>query len=397
MVRQEQNGYAYWLGSLPGIGDKTIARLLEACKSPEGVYKASWEKLGRILSGRQLESLREVKRIWRLKEEYEELKKKGLCFAWLGSREYPERLRNIPDTPFALFYKGRLPENEKLSVAIIGARDCSQYGSYVAKELGQYLGEQGVQVISGMARGIDGIGQQAALKAGGASFGVLGCGADICYPESNRALYEELIRRGGVLSAYPPGTLPVSRNFPPRNRIVSGLADAVVVIEARSKSGTLITVDMALEQGKEVYVVPGRVTDRLSDGCNRLLKQGAGIFLSPRDFVEELRELSGRQKGERTLKTCRNKTGRKQEVEMAEMAGKIEAAEKAAAEISLLTDKMQSVYRLLDFSPQSIDEIRVRLPEKLSSAEVSIILMRLCMAGDALQVSPGQFCVRRKA
>lgn len=406
---QEQNDYAYWLSSVPDIGDRTIDKLLEACKSPKGVYETAKEKLGRIVTGRQLESLREAKRTWRLTEEYEELKRKGLSLVWRGSREYPEKLRNIPDAPFALFYKGSLPENERLSVAIVGARDCSQYGGYVARELGRYLGEQGIQVISGMARGIDGISQQAALEAGGFSFGVLGCGADICYPKANRALYEALINGGGVLSAYPPGTPPVSRNFPPRNRIVSGLADAVVVIEARSKSGTLITVDMALEQGKEVYVVPGRVTDRLSDGCNRLLKQGAGIFLSPRDFVEELRELGGRQREESKKReeskiskkreesknmgeNKKEKEREKREAKAENRDGKIETGS-----IFLPSDEMQAVYGLLDFLPQSIDGIRAQLAEPLSSAEVGAILMRLCMEGYAVQVSPGQFCVRYKS
>ncbi len=403
---QEQNDYAYWLSSVPDIGDRTVDKLLEACKSPKGVYETANEKLGRIVTESQLESLQEAKRTWRLMEEYEELKRKGLSLVWRGSREYPEKLRNIPDAPFALFYKGRLPENGRLSVAIVGARDCSQYGGYVAGELGRYLGEQGIQVISGMARGIDGISQQAALEAGGSSFGVLGCGADICYPKANRALYEALIKDGGVLSAYPPGTPPVSRNFPPRNRIVSGLADAVVVIEARSKSGTLITVDMALEQGKEVYVVPGRVTDRLSDGCNRLLKQGAGIFWSPRDFVEELRELrrmkreknktrkesKKREESKNMGENQKEKEREKIETKAESRGGKIETGS-----ISLPADEMQKVYGLLDFLPQSIDEIRAQLAEPLSSAEVGVILMRLCMEGYAVQVSPGQFCVRYKS
>ncbi len=382
-MEQKEEYYAYWLSSLPGIGDKTIASLLGACQNPTQVYGASDELLGKILNKKQLQSLKQVKSVWRLREEYEQLRKLGLGFTWQGSEEYPERLQRIPDAPFALFYKGRLPDNERLSVAVVGARDCSRYGSYVAKELGRYLGEQGIQVVSGMARGIDGISQEAALKAGGSSFGVLGCGADICYPASNKELYGELARRGGVLSAYRPGTPPVSGNFPPRNRIVSGLADAVVVIEARGKSGTLITVDMALEQGKEVYVVPGRVTDRLSDGCNRLLKQGAGVFLSPQDFVEELRELIERQKGDKKPDVgVRKKQG-----------GEWRSAEKIQERNPLLTEEMQCVYKLLDFQPRSMDEIRLLLPASLPASEVSIILMRLCIAGYAVQVSSGQFCV----
>jgi DNA processing protein len=137
-----------------------------------------------------------------------------------------------------------------------------------------------------MARGIDGIAQKAALDAGGKSYAVLGCGVDICYPEENRDLYERLQQQGGILSEYPPGMQPIAKLFPPRNRIISGLSDLVLVIEARKRSGTLITVDMALEQGREVYALPGRVSDALSDGCNRLIRQGAGPATCPEDILE---------------------------------------------------------------------------------------------------------------
>ena len=203
-------------------------------------------------------------------------------------REYPRRLLEIPQAPKQLYVRGKLPEEGVPSVAVIGARDCSYYGQEVAKRLGRLFGENGIQVISGMARGIDGIGQQAAVQAGGSSFAVLGCGADICYPRQNQDLYDRLCKQGGVISEYEWGTPPRAGYFPPRNRIVSGLADAVIVVEARKKSGTLITVDMALEQGKEVYAVPGRLVDDLSSGCNYLIKNGAGILLDMEEFMEEL-------------------------------------------------------------------------------------------------------------
>ena len=183
-------------------------------------------------------------------------------------KEYPRRLKEIPKPPEKLYILGSLPVERIPSVAVIGARDCSEYGRYVAARLGSVLGRKGIQVISGMARGIDGIAQEAAVDAGGYSYAVLGSGVDVCYPASNKSLYEKLKVTGGILSEYPPGTSAIARNFPARNRIVSGLADAIIVVEAREKSGTLITVDMALEQGREVYAVPGRITDSLSVGCN---------------------------------------------------------------------------------------------------------------------------------
>lgn len=215
--------------------------------------------------------------------------------------EYPNRLRNIPDRPQLLYVKGELPREEVLTVGIIGARNCSTYGKQIATEIGREMALHGVQVISGMARGIDGIGQRAALLHGGETYAVLGSGVDICYPKENYDIYNKASLQGGIISTYPLGTPPLARNFPPRNRVISGLADVVVVIEAGMKSGTMITVDMALEQGKDVYVVPGRISDRLSEGCNYLISEGAYIILSVDNFVEKILGVS--RKNEREL--CR--------------------------------------------------------------------------------------------
>lgn len=224
---------------------------------------------------------------WDVIERYKKLKIRRIDFYPEFHPFYPERLKEIPDAPWALYGIGKLPEREKMTVAVIGARECSAYGAHMAKKLGEALAENGIQVISGMARGIDSLAQQAAMEKGSA-FGVLGSGVDICYPLSSKAVYEELKRKGGIISEYTPGTEPKPGNFPARNRIISGLSHAVVVVEAKEKSGTLITVDMALEQGREVYVVPGRATDALSAGCNRLMKQGADVLCSVEEFIKEL-------------------------------------------------------------------------------------------------------------
>lgn len=299
-------------------------------------------------------------------------------------REYPQRLREIPNPPKELYVLGRVPEEQIPAVAIIGARDCSEYGKYVASGLGAALGHSGIQVVSGMARGIDGIGQEAALDAGGSSFAVLGCGVDICYPAGNRRLYEKLRTGGGILSEYPPETPPRPGNFPPRNRIVSGLSDAVVVVEAREKSGTLITVDMALEQGREVYVVPGRVTDPLSSGCNRLLNLGAGLLLDQVEFMEELRQI------------CEKKGLRLEDERAAEDAEQKDAG-LTEAQSALLAERpeLMAVYRALDFTPGSVEQIRRRLPKQYREEQISVHLIRLCMEKLAVQVSPGQFCICR--
>lgn len=213
-------------------------------------------------------------------------------FIGRNSKEYPARFAHLSKMPDGLYVIGKMPENDVPSVAIIGARMCSAYGRNTAFAFGKKLAESGISVISGMALGIDGAAQEGALAGGGSTFAVLGCGVDVCYPRSNLGLYDQIPRCGGILSEFPPGTKPYSYNFPQRNRLISALADVVVVVEAREKSGSFITVDYALEQGKSVFAVPGRVGDVLSEGCNRLIAEGAGIAWSVDVLLEEIRMLS---------------------------------------------------------------------------------------------------------
>ena len=219
------------------------------------------------------------------------------------SADFPPKLRDLPAMPRRLYYCGSLPGGGP-SAAIIGARRCSAYGRHQAALFARVLALNGISIISGMARGIDSCAQTAALEAGGRSYAVLGCGVDVCYPPTSRELYQRLPARGGILSEFDPGTQPIAWHFPARNRIISGLADIVLVIEARPGSGSLITANFALEQGRTVYALPGRVTDAYSEGCNQLIAQGASVALSPDVILEELRRRSpvwpGKASGERT-------------------------------------------------------------------------------------------------
>ena len=201
--------------------------------------------------------------------------------------EYPERLNILSDAPGRIWCIGELP-GPGPAAAIVGARMCSSYGRAHARELASFLADHGVQVISGMALGIDGYAHEGALRADGRTIAVLGCGADICYPATHKVLYSELAERGGILSEFPPGTQPRPFHFPKRNRIISALADLVIVIEAKQRSGSLITADFALEQGKSVFALPGRIDDMLSEGCNYLIAQGAGILWNYDAVLEEL-------------------------------------------------------------------------------------------------------------
>lgn len=281
--------YEYWFANIKGIGNKAKQQIRSCVKTAEELYYIEEKELKRMEIKEEtchkiLQSVKE----WKLEAEYAKLKEKRVEFITIGDKRYPARLKTISAPPYALYVKGKLPEEEEVSVAIVGARECSTYGEVMARQYAETLADAGVQIISGMARGIDGVSQKSALAAGGKSYAVLGSGVDICYPREHYALYTELQKNGGVISEQPLGTQPLAQFFPARNRIISGLADIVIVIEAKERSGSLITADMALEQGKDVYALPGPCSSALSKGCHNLIRQGAGILLSPKDLLEEL-------------------------------------------------------------------------------------------------------------
>ena len=282
--------YQYWLSNIPGVGCKTIHRLLGQAGSAEEIYFLKKEQLEKLagLSDRQVLAITERKMDWDLEEKYAKLGENGTTFLSYEMDSYPEQLRNIVDAPYSLYVKGKLPDFSKKRVAIVGARMCSDYGKTMAERIAEKLACCGAEVISGMARGIDAYGHIGALKAGGDTFAVLGCGVNVCYPRTNQKLYESILAKGGIISEYPPDTEPIAQLFPARNRIISALSDVVVVVEAKERSGSLITADFALEQGKDIYAVPGRSTDALSQGCNNLIRQGAGILNSVEDFAKDL-------------------------------------------------------------------------------------------------------------
>lgn len=277
-----------FLMHVDGIGAATAVKIVDHYGSARRIWELEEKDVrqDRRMSDRQKSNLMEHRKRWNMAVEWRKLKEKGIRTVSYDEHSYPGRLREIPNKPFLLYYIGGLPVETMPCVAVIGARMCSEYGRFIAAELAAGLAKRGIQVVSGMADGIDGIAQRSALEHGGMSYGVLGCGVDVCYPSSNRTLYQALQIHGGILSEFPPGIKPEARHFPMRNRIISGLADLVLVIEAKERSGTQITVNMALEQGKEVYAVPGRITDELSRGCNRMILEGAGVAADINELAE---------------------------------------------------------------------------------------------------------------
>lgn len=288
---QNEKKYEYWLASIQNLSDNKKHKLREHMNSAKRAYYIEETELNTLnfLSEKEKNVIKQAQK--ELNPDYvqEELEKKGVSVVLRFEEKYPRQLQSIPDRPYAIFYKGSLPTTEKYSVGIVGARQCTPYGEKYAFEFAQQLVQHRVQIISGLAKGIDGISQRGALMGGGQTFAVLGNGVDICYPRENIGLYYDIIEQGGgILSEFPLGAPPLGFQFPKRNRIISGLSNVLLVIEAREKSGSLITADMALEQGRDVYALPGPINSALSSGCNRLIWQGAGILLSPEQLLEEL-------------------------------------------------------------------------------------------------------------
>ena len=300
----EREEYWHWFHSLTGISQKEKEELLKFCPDVMLWYQAgkkreTLELFGPLCEEYELQKNRRNQIISVIedknlkdaaKESYEAAKKKGIKMVCRESEAFPERLRHIFLPPIMLYYYGELPKENVPSLAVIGARNCSVYGKEIAANFSARLSAAGIQIVSGMARGIDGAAQRTAINENGRAYAVLGSGVDVCYPKENKLLYNRLQELGGVISEELPGTEPASWNFPKRNRIISGLSDAVLVVEARENSGSLITVSYALEQGKDIYAVPGSIYEKLTEGTNRLIQEGAYLVREPEDILQGFSE-----------------------------------------------------------------------------------------------------------
>ncbi len=380
-ARERERAFGHWLCRIEGIGRKTAARLLEAAGSAEYIYNMEEKRLAPLLGETAYRRLTAARKQQDVMKQYELLTRRGIRYLPASDPLFPRRLRHIPDSPQGIYVLGDLPKEGTATAAVIGARVCSEYGSHAARQFTRALVREGAQIISGLARGIDGISQEEAVRQGGSTFAVLGCGVDVCYPAENRILYERLRERGGILSEYPPGTPPMAGLFPQRNRIISALADLILVIEAREKSGTLITVDMALEQGKEVYAVPGRITDGLSLGCNRLIAQGAGCAFSPEAVTEALGKLTA---------VCGRRPDSTRSVSFQAAC----LAEDKAGALPFASESegflKQTVLNGLDYTPATPSQIRERLAAAgtaLSLPELMQSLLELSMEGRCAQTA----------
>ena len=281
-----------WLAHRPGFGPRMKAELLEHFRDPEAVYFADEKALGQLgLSAEAIAALLD-KKLDSSEKILEDCRKKRLSILTIQDAAYPSRLKNIPDPPLVLYYKGQLPDFDGSPViGVVGTRKASAYGMTVAKRMGYQIGKCGGLVVSGMAYGIDGLAMSGALTAGAKTVGVLGCGADIVYPQSNRSLFRDVQAYGCILSEFAPGQPAAKWTFPMRNRIISGLSCGVLVVEAPEKSGALITARLALEQGRDVFAVPGNIDMPTCAGSNALLRDGAIMVSSGWDVLSEYESL----------------------------------------------------------------------------------------------------------
>ena len=282
-----------WLCSRPGLTDRGRAALMEHFRDAEEVYFAAADAYDRVpgLSEEAVESLRD-KILTEAEQILDTCSRENIRILTWQDAAYPGRLKNISDPPMVLYYKGRLPDFDgNPLIGVVGTRMASAYGLTTAKRMGYQIAKCGGIVVSGMAFGIDGVAMSGALTAGAPVVGVLGCGVDIVYPLSNRGLFEDVERNGCIVSEFPPGTPPHKWNFPRRNRLISGLSCGVLVVEAPEKSGSLITAGQALEQGRDVFAVPGNLGVESCAGSNRLLRDGAVLVGSGWDILSEYQAL----------------------------------------------------------------------------------------------------------
>jgi DNA processing protein len=359
----------YWLAlSLtPGIGSTLMRRLLDRFNTPEAVFHAPMKELSKIegLGEKVVQEIRKGPLEKVVKRELSLLREVGGRVITLKDEEYPKRLKDIYDPPALLYVRGELKKEDEFAISIVGSRKTTPYGRWFTEKVSQELARHGVTIVSGMARGIDSLAHWGAISGGGRTIAVLGCGVDVIYPSENRNLFAKMIDHGAILSEFPMGSPPEGGHFPRRNRIISGLSLGVVVVQASEKSGSLITAGYALEQGREVFAVPGNVGTESSRGTHRLIKEGAKLVESSEDILEEI---------------------------LPQWRGERETTPKVEIPRPDLTEEEKVLYELLSETPLHID-VMIR-ESRMDPGKVSSLLLNLELKGMVSQW-PGK-CFSKK-
>jgi DNA processing protein len=349
------------LSMVPDIGPIGAGKLLTVFGKPENIFGAAQGDLTAV-EGIGTQKAKNIKAFSSWKEVEEKIKiieKSGIKTVPIGDPSYPEMLRETGDAPVILYTKGDVLPQDKFAIAIVGSRKLTHYGAYAAENVSQDLASMGFTVVSGMARGVESISHRGALKAGGRAIAVLGSGPDVPYPPENKTLMERIVDSGCVVSEFLPGTPPEKENFPRRNRLISGLSLGVLVIEAAADSGALITARYALEQGREVFAIPGNITSSNSEGTNDLIRKGAVLTRKAEDIVEELAPV---------------------------LKGFIRSRDKMKIEI---TDEEKGIFSLLSGEPKQIDVISRE--SGLPASKALGVLLGLELKGAVKQISGKRF------
>lgn len=353
----------YWLAlnSLPGFGPVLIKALLNRFGAPKRIFEASARELARVdgIGERLAGVIKETDVRGKVNRELQLIEEFNVSIVTIRDQLYPNNLRQIYDSPPLLYVRGNLQPRDNLAISMVGSRLATHYGRTITESIAGDLARHGVTMVSGMARGIDSAAHRGALSVGGRTIAVLGCGVDIVYPRENRHLFEEIMVHGAVISEFPMSTPPEGMNFPRRNRIISGLSLGVVIVQASSRSGSLITARLALEQNRDVFAVPGNIGMDGSQGTNRLIKQGAKLVESAEDILEEV------------LPRFRHQESASKDRDLS------------------LGDEEERVFCLLEDEPVHIDFIIAQT--RMSASRVFSILLELELKGLVQQLSGKRF------
>lgn len=355
----------YWLAwnRVPGIGPVRFYKLLEQFGKMGDAWKAPSDQIKTVIGERTFNAWLDIGQKWDPEKELAKIERNHYRVYFYTEPDYPPILKKIADPPPVLYCWGNIEYGDDIAVAIVGTRKPTPLGAFTANEISKQLTRQGLTIVSGMARGIDSEAHRGALETGGRTIAVLGCGINVIYPRENQDLMEKIAHHGAVVSEYPLGTEPLASNFPARNRIISGLSLGVVVVEATNDSGSLITAGFALEQGREVFAVPGNIGNEGSKGPHKLIREGAKLIEGYQDILDEL------------------------------AIPQLAATELNIGEVYLADELEKKVFTVMTREPLHIDQI-IRL-SGLASAQVNSVLVQLELRG-LIKRFPGQLYLKIK-
>ncbi len=362
-MEDEEKKYWLWWNRVSGIGPARFYKLMETFGTMKDAWNTPDNELKSLIGAKAFSGYLETRASWDPEGEIQKLERyhyRVYCFV---DSDYPPLLKKISDPPPVLYTRGKFEYGDDVAVGIIGTRNPSPLGALNARELASSLSRQGLTIVSGMARGIDSEGHRGAMEAGGRTIAVLGSGLDVPYPPENEPLLEEIAGHGAVVSEFPLGTQPLAKNFPARNRIISGLSLGIIVVEAAQDSGSLITAGFALEQGREVFAVPGNIASEGSKGPHRLIKQGAKLIENYQDVLSEL------------------------------SIPHLAVTRAESIPVDSLSETERRVVEVMSREPLHIDQILRR--SSLASAQVNSALVQLELKGTVKRF-PGQLYVRIK-